>query len=97
MTVLTAYVYLLPEQVESAIAACRIVRGYSVKEKGCEKYDFFQSPDDPTQVVFVEEWTTREDLELHFQQDAFKEFAATMESKVAKPTDMRIFESVLEG
>lgn len=97
MTVLTAYVFLHPDKVDEALDACRTVRGHSRLEAGCERYDFFQSPDDPTQIVFVEEWTTREDLELHFQQDAFKVFAAAMDSLVAKPTDIRIFASTLSG
>lgn len=97
MTVLTAYVFLQPDKVEEGVEACRVVRGHSQLEAGCERYDFFQSPDDPTQIVFVEEWTTREDLELHFQQDAFKEFAALIGTLVSKPTDMRIFDSSLSG
>lgn len=95
MTILTAYVNVRPDSIDDALDACRTVRAASVIEPGCERYDFFQSPDDPTKVVFVEEWTTRQDLELHFQQDAFKSFVGIMESLVATPTEVRIFESSL--
>lgn len=93
---LTAYVSLLPDRVEDALAACRVVRGLSQKEPGCERYDFFQSPDDVARIVFVEEWTTRHDLEVHFQQAAFKEFFATMQPLMSGPPEIRIFESTLE-
>ena len=95
MTVLTAYVNVRPDSINDALEACRIVRAASVTEPGCERYDFFQSPDEPTRVVFVEEWTTRQDLELHFQQDAFKTFFGIMGNLTATPSEVRIFESLL--
>lgn len=95
MTVLTAYINFLPEKKEAALAACRTVRSYSVKEPGCERYDFFQSPDEPNMIVFVEEWTTRNDLEVHFKQDAFNQFAATIKDIVSNPPEIRIFEATL--
>jgi quinol monooxygenase YgiN len=95
MIVLTAYVYLLPDKIDSALVACRTVREASILEPGCLRYDFFQSPDDNTRIVFVEEWSTMSDLDLHFKQDAFLQFMAKMESCVAKPSDIRIFESSL--
>ena len=97
MTVLTAYVSLLPDRVEDALAACRTVRELSQKEPGCERYDFYQSPDEATRIVFVEEWSTRNHLEVHFQQPAFKEFFATMQPLLASPPEIRIFESALES
>lgn len=93
MIVLTAYVSLLPNRIESALDACRTVREHSVKEPGCDRYDFFQSPDDPTKLVFVEEWTSKAALDLHFEQDAFKQFFASMGELMVGPPDLRIFES----
>jgi len=97
MVVLTAYATLKPECVEAAIAACRTVRGHSVLEPGCERYDFYQSPDDRTKIVFVEEWTCKPDLDTHFEQTAFHEFIAVMGDYLASPPEMRIFESSLVG
>lgn len=97
MTVLTAYINFQSDKIDAALEACRTVRSHSVKEPGCERYDFFQSPDEPNIVVFVEEWTTRQDLEVHFQQDAFNEFAASIKDLVVSPPEIRIFESTLTG
>ncbi len=93
MIVLTAYVYLKPESVVQALDACRKVRAASVKEKGCLVYNFFQSAEDPTRLVFVEEWESKDALDTHFQQDAFKEFFAEMGDYLLSEPDMRIFEA----
>ena len=95
MVVLTAYATLLPDQVEQALEACRTVRGHSVLEAGCERYDFFQSPDDETKIVFVEEWTTKAHLDTHFQQDAFNVFFTAFGGFVQAAPVIRIFESTL--
>jgi len=97
MVVLTAYVSLLPDMIEPALEACRTVRGHSIQEPGCERYDFFQSPDDATKVVFVEEWTTKDHLDTHFQQAAFKEFVVAMDGYIVNPSDLRIFEAILQA
>lgn len=97
MIVLTAYVSLLPDRIESALDACRTVREHSVKEPGCDRYDFYQNPDDPTKLVFVEEWTSMAALDLHFDQDAFKQFFASMGELMVGPPDLRIFEATLLG
>jgi quinol monooxygenase YgiN len=95
MVVLTAYATLLPEQVSQALEACRTVRRHSVLEPGCERYDFFQSPDDPTRITFVEEWTSKAALDTHFQQPAFNEFFAALGPLLRSQPEIRIFESTL--
>src|SRR5262249_41377263 len=37
----------------------------TVKEKGCIAYDFYVSITDPTKLVAVERWETREQLSVH--------------------------------
>jgi len=97
MIVLTVYVSLRPDQIESALDACRTVRESSVKEPGCDRYDFFQSPDDPTKLIFVEEWTSQAALDLHFEQDAFKQFFASIGELMEGAPELRMFESTRLG
>ena len=35
------------------------------QEKGCLRYDLHVDLDDPTKLTFIEEWESREDLEMH--------------------------------
>ncbi len=97
MIVLTAYAKFSPDHLDAAIVACRTIRGHSVSETGCERYEFFQSPDEPSQVVFVEEWTTRGHLDTHFEQAAFKHFIATIGPLLERPPEIKIFESTVQG
>jgi quinol monooxygenase YgiN len=93
MVVLTAYSRVRADRVEEAIAACRAVRSQSVQEPGCERYDFFQSPDDPQLIVFVEEWTSIHDLHVHFEQPAFNTFMEAMNGMLESPAEIRIFDA----
>ncbi|MBS1718334.1 MAG: antibiotic biosynthesis monooxygenase [Armatimonadetes bacterium] len=95
MTVLTAYVSVHPEKIDAALELCRAVREASVKEAGCERYDFYQHTEDRSKIVFVEEWTSRSHLDTHFQQAAFKKFVDAMGDCFANPPEIRIFEATL--
>ncbi len=95
MIVLTAYAELKPEKKDLAISACEKNKLNAVTEKGCEKFDYFFHSSNPNRFVFVEEWTTMEDLQFHFAQPAFAEFMSEMESCLIGPPDIRIFEAQL--
>ena len=92
---MTAYINIIPEKIPGVLEASRKVRLSSISESGCERYDFFQSPDDPSKVVFVEEWTSMDHLSAHFEQAAFKEFFGTISPMLVGPPDIRIFEATL--
>lgn len=42
------------------------------KEAGCRRYDLTSNVLDPTELVFVEEWDSREALEAHFNTSHIK-------------------------
>ena len=94
MILLTAYTTLLPDKVAAALDACRTVREPSLLEAGCERYDYFQSPDDGTRIVFVEEWTTKAALDLHFQTEHFQLFMAALADCLQGPPEVKIFDAV---
>ena len=58
----------LIELVERAIEPSR-------REEGCVTYEFLQDPFDKSSFTFYEKWNSREDLELHFEEQHFLEFA----------------------
>ena len=59
----------------------------SRSEEGCISYDFFQSPFDKDSFVFVEKWKSREDLNLHFEFEHFKDFDIKVKELLAdKPS-----------
>lgn len=44
-------------------------------EEGCIIYDFLEDPFSKDSFTFYEKWRSREDLDLHFDEPHFKEFA----------------------
>ena len=56
-----------PESLDDLIASMRIMVEEVREEPGCLRYDLTQSQDDPTVLVFVEEWATRADWEAHME------------------------------
>ena len=95
MIVLNAYGMLKPGTEETMLAASRRNKAVAVTEPGCERFDFFFSPDNPLAFVFVEEWSTLADLQAHFAQPNFGDFMAALEICVAAAPEIRIFEATL--
>lgn len=93
MIVLTAYTSIKPGHAKAALEACEIVRQASVLEPGCDRYDYFVSPRDENLIVFVEEWTSLEALQTHFQQAAFIDFMGAMGDLIDGEAEIKIFEA----
>lgn len=95
MIVLNAYGTLKPGTHAAMLAASRKNKAVAVGEPGCERFDFFFSPDRPESFVFVEEWTTLADLHSHFAQPNFAEFMSALETCLERPPEIRIFDAAL--
>lgn len=59
------------------------MQSLSRQEDGCISYGFFQSIEDESEFVAVEEWETQEALDRHFQQPHLAEFSAGLAKTVA--------------
>lgn len=92
MIALFASMDVRPECIDDALAACRAVREPSQKEAGCLRYDFYQSPDTPTNIVFFEEWESREILTAHFAEEHFKTFFAAVQPFMVAPPKIRVYD-----
>jgi quinol monooxygenase YgiN len=91
MVILTAHFAVQPDKMEASILSCSKVRTESHKEPACLEYDFFQSPDNPLRMVFLERWETREGLEEHFGTEHFKQFFAEAQTWLATPPEITIY------
>lgn len=80
------------EHRAALVAAFERMQDASRREKGCIRYGFFAAVDDPVSFVAVEEWTDREALDVHFQQPALQEFAASLRLLVSAQPEVAIHE-----
>ena len=92
MVVLFATLEALPGKIDALLEACRMVRPPSQNEPGCLFYDFYQNADHPENVIFFEEWESREILDAHFGEDHFHAFAESASELLVSPAKIRIYE-----
>ncbi len=78
MLILIAKFTTKPGCREQLLDMAKDAIGPSRAEEGCIIYDFLQDPFNPDSFTFYEKWRSREDLELHFGEPHFKEFAETV-------------------
>ena len=61
-------------------------------EPGCLMYDLFQNSADPTNLAYIEEWTTRAALDTHRKTAHVKAALAALPPLIAEPPDDRFFQ-----
>lgn len=60
-------------------------------EAGCTSYAVYASTEDPHEMLFAEEWTSRAALEAHFTTPHFLAFVGAMEALVTRPPEVRVY------
>lgn len=75
MVALVAHVSIKPECVDEFIELANGMLAPSRAEAACLAYDFFCKPENPSTLVFVEEWSDRDGLEAHFQTPHFQDYS----------------------
>ncbi|MGA9081699.1 MAG: putative quinol monooxygenase [Pseudolabrys sp.] len=64
------------EMAEKVFAAARKTVAATVKEDGCISYDMHQSMNDPSRLVVVERWASRDALSRHLETPHLKAWRA---------------------
>ena len=75
MLILTAKLRAKPGLAQELINLAERAIGSSRSEVGSITYELLQDPFDQESFTFFEKWRSREDLELHFKEPHFLEFA----------------------
>ena len=61
-------------------------------EKGCIKYDYYFSDADKNEMLLVEMWETKEDQQIHIEQEHMK-LLRTFKDDYVESTELRAFEA----
>jgi quinol monooxygenase YgiN len=64
-------------------------------EKGCRRCDFFYSLEDANTLCLIEEWSSREDLEMHLNSECFRVLRGAM-NLLEEPCKISSFRSFPE-
>jgi len=71
-----ARVRAAPDTLSELTASIRILVDEVRQEPGCLRYDLTQSQDDPTVLIFIEEWASRAEWETHMTAEALQQHGA---------------------
>jgi quinol monooxygenase YgiN len=78
-----AHLHAVPGQEAAVEAVLESFLAPTRAEAGCVAYDFFVDADDSTQFTFIEEWSSREALEVHLQTPHLNAGRAALEGKLS--------------
>ncbi|MFZ4507469.1 MAG: putative quinol monooxygenase [Fimbriimonas sp.] len=90
MVILIASGRLKTERRAEALEVCQGMLEPSRAEEGCISYSFFTDPHDPDSLIFVEEWKSREAIDLHFSLPHFIDFSGRMADLVQAPFEIHL-------
>ncbi|MEE8298404.1 MAG: putative quinol monooxygenase [Thermodesulfobacteriota bacterium] len=97
MLILIAKFRTKSECRDQMIALAKDAIGPSRSEEGCIIYEFLQDPFSPDSFTFYEKWRSREDLDLHFEEPHFKEFAQKSPELIEGSPSLLSFEVASEN
>ena len=92
MLILIAKLKAKPGQGQELIKLAEKNIEPSRSEEGCITYELLQDPLDPDSITFYEKWRSREDLELHFKEPHFLEFAHKSLRITESPASLTAYE-----
>jgi quinol monooxygenase YgiN len=91
---LIAIIKSKPEQIEATRAMLAGLVEPTRREPGCISYELLLNREDPTEFVFVEEWTDEAALAAHFETDHLKAALRIFPELAAAPLDLRKYRLV---
>lgn len=63
-------------------------------EEGCLNYDLHQMPDDPSEFMFYENWTSKACLDRHQESSHLAAFRSRAGDLLAGPVDLTLWERI---
>ncbi len=85
------------ESFDALVAASLAHVERSRGEDGCLSHDVSRSVEEPLRLDFIERWTDRESLAVHFKQPGSLEFISAVRALAAASSGMNIYQALLLG
>ncbi len=93
MLIVVANVYVQDGKQEEFLACAKKCVDATLKEAGNISYDLNQNAFDKTRFTFVENWQSKEALDLHMNEDHFKTFGAGVTPLLAKDLEIKVYDA----
>lgn len=83
------------EQVNKVIELYKELVEETRKEEGCIRYELYQDSADFTILTMLEEWESREALDLHMKSEHFIRIVPQLKPFMRQPTELNIYSKLL--
>ncbi|MCP8968983.1 putative quinol monooxygenase [Ectobacillus ponti] len=93
MIIIHAYMNVKQEKREEFLELANGVASASQAEAGCMSYRFYEDPNQPGQVVFVEAWQDAAAVKFHGETPHFQAFVAGVSSLLQEPWHADVYEA----
>ncbi len=94
MVRVVAHIPAKPEKVEEVKSLLRSLIEPTRQETGCLRYELWQNTKDPSDLTFVEEWTSAEALEQHLEADHVTSVLGKLAGLLSGKADIRTYDLV---
>ena len=72
MIIVTLRIKVPANRRKDFLDSARVITGPTNVQPGCISCKFYQDMDDPDSLLFMEEWSSREEYERHIKSDTFR-------------------------
>lgn len=79
------------DKIDTVIALAKELVSKSVQEVGCLKYELYQDERTPCELVILEEWETKEDLDKHMASTHFQSLIPQMSAQMEKEPEINTY------
>ncbi|MCE4554406.1 putative quinol monooxygenase [Roseateles cellulosilyticus] len=93
MIIVFGNVQIAPQHMEQARRVANEHVQRSRAEPGCISHAFYEDPERPSRLVFVEEWESAQALQQHFAVPASGAFVRQMEELAASPSHIKLYQA----
>ena len=93
MIIVHAFIKIKEGAIEEFKSAAEKCVSETNKERGCLFYNLYQDASNQLKFVIVEEWETKEALDLHLTLPHLTQFRDDIKGLVAAPTKVKIFKT----
>lgn len=89
-----AHITAKPEKIEETLEALTALIAPTRAEEGCIAYELLQDIGDATSFTFVEEWSSSESLNAHFETEHLQQILAKVDQLLAAAPDIRRYKVI---
>lgn len=87
-------IYVLEDRVDEFLKIFEGMIEPTKKEKGYIEYEMYQDEENPTLLIVLEKWETKEDFDNHLKSGHFEEIIPEMVKLMAKETEFSLSKKI---